>query len=234
MDLANLASIRQFAQDFKVKFERLDVLVNNAGILAVPYSKTVDGFESHFGTNYLGHFVLTGLLIDVLMQTSGSRVVTVSSISHWLATMDLSNLNYEGGVGYTRMGAYHRSKLTNLIFAYELDRRLKKVEADAISVAAHPGFSNTNIVHDFDNWLVLKVLRFLLEWLIPLPAVSVQPILWAAVDREVKGGEYYGPGFLWGNWRYPRPVKSKKESKDEAVAGRLWEASEQLTGVKYL
>ena len=234
LDLANLASIHQFAQDFKAKYERLDVLVNNAGILAVPYAKTVDGFESQFGTNYLGHFALTGLLIDHLLKTNRSRVVMVSSTSHRLGKIDFDNLNYEDGNGYTRMGAYRRSKLANLIFAYELDRRLKGLKADTVSVAAHPGISNTNIVHHFDHLKVTKILRFFFDWLIPIPAVGVLPILRAAVDEEVEGGEYFGPGGYFWNQDRPKLVKSTKGSRDVVVAKRLWEVSEELTGVAYL
>lgn len=234
LDLGNLDSVRQFTEDFKAKYDRLDVLVNNAGILAVPYQQTADGFESQFGTNFLGHFALTGLLIDSLIKTNGSRVVTVSSTSHRLGKIDFNNLNYKGGMRYTRMGAYRRSKLANLIFSYELDRRLRNVRADTISIAAHPGICNTNIVHHFDHLIVLKVLRFLFEWLIPSPAEGVLPILKAAVDPGVQGGGFLGPGGNFLNRRYPKLVRSTWKSHDISTARRLWEVSEQLTEVVFL
>ncbi len=234
LNLADLASVKQFASSFQEKHQRLDVLVNNAGIMAVPYTRTVDGFESQVGTNYLGHFALTGLLIDPLFKTKGSRVVTVSSTSHRLGQIDFNNLNYEGGIGYSRLGAYRRSKLANLIFAYELDRRFKRVNANTVSVAAHPGLANTNIVHHYDHLTIIKVLRFLFEWLVPPTFIGALPILKAAVDPEVQGGEFYGPGGYLRHRGNPKVVKSTRRSHNAAIARRLWAVSEQLTGVKYL
>ena len=145
LDLASQTSVHQFADEFEEKYDRLDVLVNNAGIIWTPYTKTEDGFESQFGTNHLGHFALTGLLMDHLLKTPGSRVVNVSSVGHRSGKMDFDNLMFEDGKGYSRHGAYGRSKLANLLFTYELQRKFETISADTIATAAHPGGSNTNL-----------------------------------------------------------------------------------------
>ena len=153
LDLASQSSVHQFAQEFQARYDRLDVLVNNAGIMMVPYGTTEDGFERQLGTNHLGHFALTGLLIDLLLKTPGSRVVNVSSGAHRMGAMDFDNLHYEGGVGYSSTGAYGRSKLANLLFTYELQRRYAANGVDAIAAAAHPGVSDTNLGnHLYDRW----------------------------------------------------------------------------------
>ncbi|MCG3259873.1 MAG: SDR family NAD(P)-dependent oxidoreductase, partial [Candidatus Heimdallarchaeota archaeon] len=152
LDLANLESVKKFASEFKEKYDRLDVLVNNAGIMMVPYQKTADGFESQIGTNHFGHFALTGLLYDLLMKTEGSRVVNVSSNGHRFGEMDFDDLLFEDSREYSRMKAYGNSKLANLLFTYELNRRFNEANVDAISVAAHPGMSNTNLADHMMGW----------------------------------------------------------------------------------
>jgi NAD(P)-dependent dehydrogenase (short-subunit alcohol dehydrogenase family) len=153
LDLAGLASVRQFADTFKAKYQRLDVLVNNAGIMMVPYGTTEDGFERQFGTNHLGHFALTGLLLDLILKTPGSRVVNVSSSGHRMGSVDFDNLIYDGGNGYSPMRAYGRSKLANLLFTYELQRRFEAAGVEAMALAAHPGSSSTNLGdHLSDHW----------------------------------------------------------------------------------
>jgi NAD(P)-dependent dehydrogenase (short-subunit alcohol dehydrogenase family) len=158
LDLASLASVREFAETFKSRYDRLDILVNNAGIMWVPYQKTEDGFESQFGTNHLGHFALTGLLMDLLLKTPDARVVNVSSVGHRSGTMDFDNLMFEGGKGYGRHRAYGRSKLANLLFTYELQRKFGAVDADAIATAAHPGGSNTNLARYVEDLWYFKAL----------------------------------------------------------------------------
>ncbi len=146
LDLANLQSVRNFAEEFNSRYNRLDILLNNAGIMLVPYGKTEDGFEKTMGINHLGHFALTGLLIDSLRGNPGSRVVNISSNAHYGGEMDFSNFMYENGEKYTPMGAYSRSKLANLIFTYELQRRFKKNGIDALALAAHPDAISTRFV----------------------------------------------------------------------------------------
>ena len=233
LDLASLASVHQFAAEFKAKYERLDVLVNNAGIMWAPYGLTENGFESQFGTNHLGHFALTGLLINLLLSTPGSRVVNVSSIGHRTGNMDFDNLMFTNGQGYSRHGAYGRSKLANLLFTYELQRRYETIGADAIATAAHPGGSNTNLGrHVEDRWF-MKASRPFMDRLVQGADMGALPTIRAAVDPQAKGGDYYGPGGFMEQGGYPVLVQSSKASHDLADAQKLWQISEELTGVTF-
>jgi NAD(P)-dependent dehydrogenase (short-subunit alcohol dehydrogenase family) len=233
LDLANLKSVRKFADQVKAQYDRLDVLVNNAGIMWVPYGTTEDGFESTFGVNHLGHFALTGLLLNLVIKTPGARVVNVSSTGHRTGKMDFDNLMYTGGKGYSRQGAYGRSKLANLLFTYELQRKFEAVNADAIATAAHPGGSNTNLSrHVEDNW-AYKALMPILERMIQGADMGALPTLRAAVDATATGGEYYGPNGFMEQGGYPVIVQSSGASHNLADAQRLWEVSEQLTGIHY-
>ncbi len=235
LDLASLASVRQFASDFSAKFDRLDVLVNNAGIMMSPYSTTEDGFESQFGINHLAHFALTGLLIDCLRQTPGARVVTVGSSGHRSGTLDFDNLMFEDGRDYSPAAGYGRSKLANIMFAYELQRRLAAAGVDALSLAAHPGGAQTNIGrHMAEKWYFRLFLVFFNAVLAQTAAMGALPTLRAATDPGAKGGEYYGPGGFMQQKGYPTVVKSNDASYNEADAKRLWEVSAELTGVNYL
>jgi NAD(P)-dependent dehydrogenase (short-subunit alcohol dehydrogenase family) len=234
LDLANLASVQQFADAFKAKYQRLDALVNNAGIMMPPYSKTVDGFESQFGTNYLGHFALTGLLIDLLLKTPNSRVVNVSSNGHRLGKIDFDNLMYEKGKNYSPQRAYGRSKLANLLFTYELQRRFEAIGADSISVAAHPGSADTNLGRYIEHKWYYKLLRPLIKRLEQTAAMGALPTIRATVDPDVKGGEYFGPGGFMEQKGYPVAVESNKASHNQADARRIWEVSERLTGVRFV
>jgi NAD(P)-dependent dehydrogenase (short-subunit alcohol dehydrogenase family) len=225
LDLADLGSIRRFAGDFLKRFERLDILLNNAGIMMVPFGKTADGYERQFGTNHLGHFALTGLLLDGIRRTPRARVVTVSSNAHRRAEIDFGNLNAEKR--YSRMGAYGQSKLANLLFTYELQRRFEKARIDAIAVAAHPGFSATHLA----PWRVAR-------WFIPLfsqsSAMGALPELYAATAPDVHGGDYYGPGGMNEARGYPIRTRSNAQSYDTEAAARLWKLSEEMTGVRFL
>ena len=233
LDLASQASVRQFAAAFKAKYDQLDILVNNAGIMMVPYATTEDGFESQFATNHLGHFALTGLLIDLLLKTPASRVVNVSSTGHRMGKMDFDNLLYEDGNGYSPAGAYGRSKLANLLFTYELQRRFEAVGADAMATAAHPGTSSTNLTgHMADRWY-FKLGQPLFEQMVQDADMGALPTIRAAVDPQAKGGDYYGPKGFMEQGGYPVLVQSNDASHNLADAKRLWEVSEVLTGVTF-
>jgi NAD(P)-dependent dehydrogenase (short-subunit alcohol dehydrogenase family) len=234
LDLASQKSVHRFAEAFKTRFERLDVLLNNAGIMAVPYGKTEDGFESQLGTNHLGHFALTGLLIEVLLKTPGARVVNVSSNGHRSGKMDFENLMFEDGKGYSRTQAYFNSKLANLLFTYELQRRLEANGADTIAVAAHPGLSTTNLADHLLPKIILKLTLKLFEWMNQSAAMGALPSIRAAVDPEVSSGQYFGPDGPNERKGYPVVVQSSVASHKEANAQQLWEISEKLTGVRYL
>ena len=233
LDLASLASVRQFAEQFKTQYGRLDILVNNAGIMMVPYGKTEDGFERQLGTNHLGHFALTGLLLDSLANSDAARVVNVSSLAHENGEMDFSNLMYDEGNGYSRMGAYGRSKLANLLFTYELQRRLDAAGKNSLSIAVHPGISATNLAnHMMDRWY-LRWLRPLFARMVQSSAMGALPTIRAAVDSAAAGGSYYGPDGKQERDGYPVVVQSNAASHNLEDARRLWEISEELTGVQY-
>jgi NAD(P)-dependent dehydrogenase (short-subunit alcohol dehydrogenase family) len=235
LDLSNLSSVRALARDVREKHARLDVLLNNAGIMAVPYAKTADGFELQFGTNHLGHFALTGLLFDLLAKTPGARVVNVSSQAHTMGKMRFDDLSWE--TGYKKWSAYGMSKLANLLFTYELARRSQAKGVNVLSVAAHPGYAATNLQYAGAELQHKKLLSKILHWGNPLlgqpPEMGALPQLYAAIATDVQSGDYIGPD-SFGGWRgYPEKVRSNRRSHDEADMQRLWEASEQLTGVKF-
>jgi len=234
LDLASLKSIHRFAEVFIEKYDRLDVLLNNAGIMMSPYGKTEDGFENQFGTNYLGHFALTGLLIDLLRKTPGSRVVNISSVRHSSGKMNFDNLMFENGKGYSPTRAYDRSKLATLLFTYELQRRLEAIGADAIAVAAHPGYSSTNLTRYMKGVWYFRLLMPVFNLLMQSTAMGALPSIRAATDPSVTGGQYYGPGGFMGKRGYPVVDQSSQASHNRADAERLWQVSEQLIGVSCL
>ena len=230
LDLASLASVYAFAEAFKQKYERLDVLVNNAGIMWVPYGLTEDGFERHLGTNHLGHFALTGLLLERLRHTPGSRVVTISSIAHRSGVMDFENLMFTEGKDYTPQAGYGRSKLANLLFTYELQRRFEEAGMDSLALAAHPGGTNTDLI---DHRPMAGFLRSFLGWIMQSGEMGALPTLRAALDPQAKGGEYYGPGGRAEIRGYPRRVSSTEAARDPQAAAKLWQVSAELSGVNY-
>jgi NAD(P)-dependent dehydrogenase (short-subunit alcohol dehydrogenase family) len=233
LDLGDLESVRAFAADFKKKHKRLDILLNNAGIMMTPYFKTKDGFEGQFGTNHLGHFALTGLLFDLIQITPGSRIVNVSSGAHRNGVMDFDNLQFEDGKGYTPSKAYGRSKIANLLFTYELQRKLEASGSDTIALAAHPGIAMTNLARHMEGRLLFKILIPLFKRMAQDQAMGALPQLRASVDPGVKGSEYYGPDGK-REWKgYPVVVQSNEASHNQQDAARLWEESERLTGVKF-
>ncbi len=233
LDLTDLSSIHNFVLQFKKQFKQLDILLNNAGIMMVPYGLTKDGFELQMGTNHLGHFALTGLLLDVLKSTPTSRVVNVSSMAHKSGQMDFENLLFENGKDYSPIKAYGRSKLSNLLFTYELQRFFEKNKIDTVAIAAHPGVSDTNLfVHAAPKW-AMNLLRPLFLLMIQPASMGVLPEIRAAVDHNAKGGEYYGPNGKREVKGFPVLVQSNAASHDKESARKLWEISEKLTGVNF-
>lgn len=236
LDLADLDSVQRFP-DYLVQnhVESLDLLINNAGVMAPPLQRTRQGFELQFGTNYLGHFALTGRLLPLLEKSPKSRVVTVSSMAHRGGRIDFQN--FTGSQGYKRWREYSQSKLADLIFAYELQRRFRRLSVGVISVACHPGFAATNLVSAgfTGTWgsfgtAVAKVGNLAAQ----SAAMGALPTVYAATHEGLVGGEYIGPLGRGGMRGFPGVVDSTKISKDEALATRLWEVSEQLTGVNFL
>jgi NAD(P)-dependent dehydrogenase (short-subunit alcohol dehydrogenase family) len=225
LDLSDLAAVRRFADEFARHYQRLDLLINSAGIMEIPFGKTADGFELQFGTNHLGHFALTGLLLDLSLHTPQARVVTVSSIMHRFGRIDFDNLN--GEQHYSRRGAYAQSKLANLLFTYELQRRFESAGVDTIAVAAHPGWTATNLQSHSRMYRTLNL------FMAQQPRMGTLPALYAATAPDVHGGEYFGPRGLLEVRGYPTKVQSNGHSHDMAVAARLWAVSETLTGVQY-
>jgi NAD(P)-dependent dehydrogenase (short-subunit alcohol dehydrogenase family) len=233
LDLADLDSVRRFSKNFQQNHNRLDVLLNNAGIMTTPYFKTKDGFEGQMGTNHLGHFALTGLLLPVLKNTPKSRVVIVSSMAHKQGKMDFSNLLFDNGKGYSPMKSYGRSKLSNLLFSYELQRFFESNKIDSISAVAHPGVSQTELFRYLDKKWYFKLVRPLFNALFQDGKMGALPQIRASVDPHVKGGEFYGPNGFMELKGYPVKVQSNSRSHNTEDARKLWEVSERLTGVKF-
>ena len=234
LDLASQASIHEFVEEFKAKYDRLDILLNNAGIMMVPYGETEDGFERQLGTNHLGHFALTGLLLDLLLATPHSRVVNVSSNGHRMGDMDFDNLMYEGGKSYSPTSAYGRSKLANILFTYEMQRRLDAIDSTCKSIAAHPGASDTNLGnHLVDQTWYWRLLYPIMTRMTQSSAMGALPSIRAAVDPQATGAQYYGPKGFMEMRGHPVVVQSNKASHNLEDARKLWKVSEQLTGVSY-
>lgn len=235
MDLSSLDSIRRAAGQVRERHDRLDLLINNAGVMWLPPMRTEDGFEMHFGTNHLGHFALTGRLLPLLRDTADARIVTLSSIGHRMGRIHFDDLNLEHGYG--KQKAYSQSKLANLLFAHALQRRLQAADAQAISVAAHPGIAGTNLATPAlektgPQWLARLTAR-LAPVLARPPVQGALPTLYAATADDVNGGDYIGPDGPWEITGYPAKGRSSKRALDRKLAERLWSVSEELTGVTY-
>ncbi|MEZ0340272.1 SDR family NAD(P)-dependent oxidoreductase [Mycobacterium sp. pV006] len=231
LDLSSLDSVRQAAAALAAAHPRIDLLINNAGVMYPPKQVTRDGFELQFGTNHLGHFALTGLLLENLLPVEGSRVVTVASMAHRnMADIHFDDLQWERR--YNRVAAYGQSKLANLMFTYELQRRLAAKNAKTIATAAHPGLSNTELMRHIPLMKLPGVPKFA-GLVTNSPAVGALPTLRAATDPAVQGGQYYGPSGFQEMVGHPVLVDSNKKSHDVAVQQRLWAVSEELTGVTY-
>jgi NAD(P)-dependent dehydrogenase (short-subunit alcohol dehydrogenase family) len=229
LDLASLESIRAFAKTFKSKYDRLDVLINNGGPVVGARKVTADGFESHFGVNHLGHFALTGLLLDVLLNTPSSRIVTLSSRMHTTGKMQWDDLMSKHS--YDRSNAYRQSKLANLLFTFELNRRLEAKGSTTRAIGAHPGQAATGWAeNNFDGFMSF-LMKTMSNAMYQSAAMGALPPLYAAVDSNAKPGGYYGPER--DTKGYPVQVRAADAAYDETDAKRLWELSENLTGVKY-
>jgi len=234
LDLSRLASVRAAAEEIRSACPRLDLMINNAGVMAVPYHRTEDGFELTLATNHLGHFALTGLVLDRLLGTGGSRIVTVSSIGHRQGYLHLDDLQLERD--YQPWPAYYQSKLANLLFTYELQSRLAAAGLGTIALAAHPGNARTDLWRTtprLTQELYQPRLRMLTFWFAQSARTGALATLRAAADPAAQGGSYYGPPGRLQYTGHPVPVESSDRSHDAAAQRRLWEISEQLTGVRY-
>lgn len=227
MDLTSLASVEAFSDSILKDFDRIDVLINNAGIMACPYSKTNDNFEIQMGTNHLGHFALTGRLMPLLKMTEGSRIVVLSSIAHKFSKFDINDLNWEKKK-YNTNAAYGNSKLANLYFTYELVRKLKEEGANSpLVTAAHPGWTKTDLQRH------TGVVNFLNTFFSQGVEMGALPTLRAGFDAAARPGDYYGPAKHFEMHGPPVKVKSNPQSHNRQIAQRLWEKSEELTGVSF-
>ena len=235
LDLASLASINEFAKAVLESGDSLHALINNAGVMAIPYAKTVDGFEMQLGTNHLGHFALTGLLLERLLETPGSRIVSVSSTAHSFGRMHWDDLQAEKS--YSKWPAYGQSKLANLLFTYELQRRLAARGATTLAAACHPGYAATNL-QTAGAKLAGSSLReqgmLLLNRLMAQPAeMGALPTLYAAFAEGVEGADYFGPDGLFETRGHPKRVQPSSRARIPEDQMRLWEISEELTRVRY-
>jgi NAD(P)-dependent dehydrogenase (short-subunit alcohol dehydrogenase family) len=231
LDLGSLESVHTAASSLRAAHDKIDLLINNAGVMFTRKDNTADGFELQFGTNHLGHFALTGLLLDRLMKTERSRVVTMSSPIHRMCTsIDFDDLQWERS--YKRIAAYSQSKLANLLFTYELQRRLARNTTTTIAVAAHPGGSFTQQFHHTPI-LIRPLVNLIGPRVLNSPQMSALSPLRAATGTDVRGGEYYGPNGFRKVRGYPQLAQSSELSHDDKLQRRLWDVSEELTGVRY-
>ena len=230
LDLASLASVHEAADEISSACGPVDLLVNNAGVMMTPYRRTADGFELQLGVNHLGHFALTGLLLEPMLGREGSRVVTVSSNGHKPGRIDFDDLQSQRR--YRRMAAYYQSKLANLMFTYELQRRLAAAQARTQALAAHPGKARTELIRYLPRWMRVE------DLIVEQPfgqsaAMGALATLRAAADHAARGGQYYGPGGRGELRGHPCLVESSDRARDVEAQQRLWRESERLTGVSY-
>jgi NAD(P)-dependent dehydrogenase (short-subunit alcohol dehydrogenase family) len=235
LDLASLTSIRRFAEELSARVERIDALCNNAGVMALPRRETADGFEMQIGTNHFGHFALTGLLLPKLLTTPGARIVTQSSGAHRGGRISFDDIH--GQRRYSKWPAYCQSKLANLLFMFELERRLRAKGANAVSVACHPGYSATELQGAGPRMEGSSFMERIMELGNRLfaqdAATGALPMLYAATAADVAGGEYWGPNGFGELWGAPKRVPTTKRAQNADDARRLWTVSEEATGVRY-
>ena len=230
VDLSRLKSVRDFAKNFLSKYNHLDILINNAGIMVPPYAKTEDDFESQMGANYFGHFLLTGLLLNTIEKTPNSRIISVSSLAHKKGEINFDDLHFEKK--YSPIGAYRQSKLACLMFAYELQRRLEKANFKTLSVAAHPGVSITDIGRNVSKWMY-NMARPFMPLVTHTPDKGALPIVYAGIGANAHGGDYFGPQGFLEMFGKTGKADSTPLSQNKEIAKRLWDISEELTGIKY-
>ena len=232
LDLTSLDNIRKAADELRANFPRIDLLINNAGVMYTEKASTKDGFELQFGTNHLGHFALTGQLLDNMLPVEGSRVVTVSSVGHRIrAKIHFDDLNLDRN--YNRVVAYGQSKLANLLFTYELGRRLTAKGAPTLATAAPPGAADTDLLRNMPAGIRQVSQFFWTNFIAQNADMGAEPTLRAAADPTAQNGQYYGPGGFGEQKGHPKVVESSAQSHDEEIQRRLWTVSEELTGVTY-
>ena len=235
LDLASLASVRDFADKFRASYRELHLLCNNAGVMALPRRETVDGYEMQFGTNHLGHFALTGLLLDRLVATPRARVVTTSSTAHKIGKLRFDDLQSKRS--YNKWRAYGQSKLANLLFGYELQRRLAATGHHTMSVACHPGYAATNLQaagpQMENSQRMLRIVHWANNTFSQSAEMGALPTLYAGTSADVRGGDYIGPRDFFETWGPPVKVQSNARSHDAETAARLWQVSQELTGVSF-
>jgi NAD(P)-dependent dehydrogenase (short-subunit alcohol dehydrogenase family) len=231
LDLASLSSVRSFAERFRAKHDGLDLLINNAGVMAAPRRFTDDGFELHLGTNHLGHFALANLLLPLMEGRDDARVVTVSSSAHkTVRGIAFDNLN--GERRYFRWNAYGQSKLANLLFALELDRRLRARGSTVKSLAAHPGYAATNLQSAAAPLVDRVVMKVVNATVAQSDEMGALPVLYAATEPGLEGGTYVGPDGIAEQRGHPKIVKPNRAARDEEAARRLWDVSADVTGMR--
>lgn len=228
LDTSSLDCVRACATDLLARHDRCDLLINNAGIMMTPYQTSVDGFENQLATNYIGHFLLTALLLPLITSTAGARVVNLSSLAHNWSGIQFHDINFENG--YSRKLAYGQSKTACLMFALELQRRLEAAGKDTLSMAAHPGFSSTQLGRNLP-FPLSKVLPMLSSFISQSAADGALPTLYAALGDDLEGGEYIGPAGKGQRKGPPTVVNCRSWAKDMASGQRLWALSEQMTGI---
>ncbi len=235
LNLADLASVRAFSEALAAENDRLDLLCNNAGIMAIPFARTADGFEMQFGTNHLGHFALSGHLIELLLATEGSRVVNVSSNAHNFGRMRFDDPHWSGG--YRRWTAYEQSKLANLLFTRGLSRRLAAAGSSSIAASSHPGYAATNLPlvgPELQGWkLGTRIARLGNRLIAQSAEMGALPTLFAATDESVRSGDYIGPDGRFEQSGHPKRVQPRPKGRDPEAARRLWELSVEQTGVNW-
>lgn len=234
LDVGNLASVRACAEALKTKYDRLDILINNAGVMAIPRQETADGFEMQLGVNHLGHFALTGLLIDRIVNTPNARIHNVTSSANFYGTINVDDLM--GKKNYSRWGAYGQSKLANVFFTFELHERLTAAGFDTMANTSHPGLVLTNLQENSVKQSGANIEAFLYRIIKPIMAQDVRmgvlPMLYGATATDAKGGALYGPRFL--NLRgHPDEKRANKKAYDAEARKRFWDISEELTGVSF-
>jgi NAD(P)-dependent dehydrogenase (short-subunit alcohol dehydrogenase family) len=233
LDLSNLKSVEEFSLKYKSSFKSLDLLINNAGLMAIPHALTKDGFEMQFGVNYLGHFALTSHMWPLLLESTYARIVNVSSLAHRIGSIRFDDPHWEKD--YSKWGAYGMSKLANLLFTIELGRRLNTSSVDMITAAAHPGYANTELQAKGAKMKGSRLGAGSFNLVNRIVAQSAEkgalPSLFAATATDVEQGGYYGPDGFLRLTGWPSPDRPSKKRADEKVADKLWELSEQLTGL---